>query len=228
MELIRMHNCSKTKEQIIELLLDGADRPGGSLSSEMHACRECSAEFDSLNATLRIMSRLKEIATPSESYWTSYHAGLREKLLCVGQRRGGHGEPPLQMEPATHNVAGLSRLTTLLKSSIRVPVPVAAAAMIVCVVLFSLWFRKSEQPTIQSTSVVHVPVEVPVIQEKIVTRVVYKERRTQSKNPTRTNGNPNVENTFARTQPIEPNLNGFKPAENVKLTVIKGGSTNEN
>ena len=53
---------------------------------------------------------------------------------------------------------------------------------------------------------------------------VYKERHAQSKNPTRANLNPNVENTFAR---IEPSLNGFKPAEDVKLTVIKGGSTNE-
>ncbi len=224
-----MHNCTKTKEQIIELLLDGADQPGDSLSTELHTCRECSAEFDSLNATLRITSRLKEMATPSESYWTSYHAGLREKLLCVvdGQRRGGHGEPPLQIEPAAHDVAGLSRLTTFLKSSIRVPVPVAAAAIIVCVVLFSLLFRKSEQPNIQPPSVVHVPVEVPVIKEKIVTRVVYKERRTQSKNPTSANRNPNVENTFAQTQTIDSSLYGFKPAENVKLTVIKGGSTNE-
>ena len=213
-----MHNCSKTKEQIIELLLDGADRPGDSLSTELHACRECSAEFDSLNATLRITSRLKEMATPSEGYWSSYHAGLREKLLCVvdGQRRVGHGEPPLR-----------STLRALLKSSIRVPVPVAAAAMIFFVVLFSLSFRKSEQPNIQPPSVVHVPVEVPVIQEKIVTRVVYKERRTQSKIPTRVNRNPTAENTFARTQTIDSSLYGFKPAENVKLTVIKGGSTNE-
>ena len=182
-----------------------------------------------MNATLRITSRLKEIATPPESYWSSYHAGLHEKLMCVvdGQRRGGHGEPPLQMELAAHDVAGLSWLTTFLKSSIRVPVPVAAAAMIVCVVLFSLLFRNSEPQTIQTNSVVHVPVEVPVIQEKIVTRVVYRERRAQSKNPTRANGNPSVENTFAQTQTIDSSLYGFKPAENAKLTVIKGGSTND-
>ena len=212
-----MHNCSKTKEQTIELLLDGTDQPPDSLSNELHACRECRAEFDALNATLRLTSRLKDTATPSESYWTSYHAGLREKLLCVmdGQRRGGHGGPPLQS------------LLALLRSSVRVPVPVAAAVVIVFGVLFSLSFRKSEQPNIQPPSIVHVPVEVPVFQEKIVTRVVYKERRAQSKNPTRVNRNPNVDDTFAKSQKTEPSLNGFKPAEDVKFVVIKGGSTNE-
>jgi hypothetical protein len=213
-----MHNCSNTKEQMIELLLDDTDQPRDSLATELHACRECSAEFDSLTATLRITSRLKEMTRASENYWSSYHAGLREKLLCVvdGQRRGGHGGPPRR-----------STLHALLKSSIRVPVPVAAAAVIVCLVVFSLWFRKSEQPASQNPLVVHVPVEVPVIQEKIVTRVVYKERRVQSKNPTRANRNPNVENTFARSETAEPSLNGFKPADDAKLTVIKRASVYE-
>ena len=204
-----MHNCSKTKEQIIELLLDGTDQPPNSLSNELHACRECGAEFDALNATLRLTSRLK---APPESYWTSYHDRLRQKLV--------HAAAP------THEPVGPSRLISFFKSSIRVPVPVAAAAVIVFVVLFSLSFRKSEQPNIQPPSVVHVPVEVPVFQEKIVTRVVYKERRSPSKNPTHANRNPTVENTFAKSL-VEPSLNGFKPAEDVKLTVIKGGSTNE-
>lgn len=207
-----MHNCSKTKEQIIELLLDGTDQPPDSLSNELHACRECGGEFDALNATLRLTSRLKEVPAPSESYWTSYHDRLRQKLVDAAA--------------PTREPSGPSRLITFFKSSIRVPVPVAAAAVIVFVVLFSLSFRKSEQPNIQPPSVVHVPVEVPVFQEKIVTRVVYKERRAQSKNPTHANRNPTVENTFAKSQ-VEPGLNGFKPAEDVKLTVIKGGSTNE-
>lgn len=205
-----MHNCSKTKDQIVELLLDGADKPRDLLSTELNACRECSAELDALNATLRITSRLKDTATPPDSYWTSYHLRLREKLLDAG-----------------HHVAGPSRLITFLKSSIRVPVPVAAATVIACLVLLAFSFRKTEQPNIKSPSVVQVPVEVPVIQEKIVTRVVYKERRTNLKNPTRANNNPNVENTFAKSQIFDSSLYGFKPAADVKLTVIKGGSTNE-
>jgi len=41
------------------------------------------------------------------------------------------------------------------------------------------------------------------------------------------NRNPMVEDTFAKSQRIESSLSGFKPAENVRLTVIKGGSANE-
>ncbi len=207
-----MHNCSKTKEQTIELLLDGIDQPPDSLSNELHACRECSAEFDALNATLRLTSRLKHVSTPSEFYWASYHDRLRQKLIRAAA-------------PTREPVAP-SWLISFFKSSIRVPVPVAAAAVIVFAVLFSLSFRKSEQPNIQPPSVVHVPVEVPVIQEKIVTRVVYKDRWLPSRKPTHANANPTVENTFAKSQ-VEPSLNGFKPAEDAKLTVIKGGSTNE-
>ena len=213
-----MHNCSKTKEQIIELLLDGTDQPQDPLAAELHACRDCSAEFDSVKATLRITSRLKETGMPSQSYWTGYHANLREKLLwaMVRQRRDSHGGPHIR-----------STLRALLKSSIRVPVPVAATAVIVCLVLVSVSIRKSELPAAQSPSVVHVPVEVPVVQEKIVTRVVYKQRRQHSKNPTRATSNPTVEDTFAKSQKIKPSLSGFKPAEDIKLTVIKGGSANE-
>jgi len=213
-----MHNCSKTKEQIIELLLDGNDQPGDRLAAEVRSCRDCSAEFDALNATLRITGRLKEMAAPPENYWTSYHARLRGKLVYAveGRRRGGHVGPSQQ-----------STLRSVLESSIRVPVPVAAVAVIAFLMLVPLSFRKSERANIQNPSVVQVPVEVPVIKEKIVTRVVYKERRSRFKNPTRGNRNPTVEDTFAKSQRIESSLSGFKPAENVKLTVIKGGSANE-
>lgn len=213
-----MHNCCKTRERIIELLLDDTDQPRDLLVADLHACRDCSAEFDSLNATLRITSRLKETGAPSESYWTSYHAKLRGKIVYAadGQHRGGHRGQPLR-----------SIFGTLLRSSIRVPVPVAAAALIVCLVLLSVSLRKSDQPVAQTPAVVHVPVEVPVVQEKIVTRVVYRERRQRSKNPTRATSNPTVEGTFAKSRKIGPSLGGFKPAEDIKLTVIKGGSANE-
>ena len=213
-----MHNCSKTREQIIELLLDDTNQSRDLLVADLHACRDCTAEFDTLNATLRITSRLKETGAPSESYWTGYHAKLRGKIVCAvdGQRRAGPEGPPLR-----------SMFRALFRSSIRVPVPVAAAAVIVCLVLVSVSLRKSDQPAAQSPAVVQVPVEVPVVQEKIVTRVVYKERRQRSKNPTRATSNRTVEDTFAKSQKIEPSLSGFKPAGDIKLTVIKGGFANE-
>ena len=45
-----MHNCTQTKEQITELVLDGAERPGERLSAELRHCADCRAEFESLTA----------------------------------------------------------------------------------------------------------------------------------------------------------------------------------
>jgi hypothetical protein len=76
---------------------------------------------------------------------------------------------------------------------------------------------------------VHVPVEVPVVQEKTITRVVYRHRRVHARG-SNIKGSK-VENIFARSQKprtdMPPSLVGFKPTDDVKLTVIKGGSANE-
>ena len=67
-------------------------------------------------------------------------------------------------------------------------------------------------------SVVEVPVEVPVVQEKVVTQVVYRERPSKRSKPTRAGSTNDA---------AVASLDGFKPAEEVKLTVIKGGAANE-
>jgi hypothetical protein len=91
--------------------------------------------------------------------------------------------------------------------------------MIIAVAALAVFAFRGFRPTApQSAVVVHVPVEVPVVQEKTVTRVVYRERRSPPKRSKRPNDTVQVESTFAQ----------FKPTDDVKLTVIKGGSTNEN
>src|SRR5215470_9721710 len=76
MERFEMHNCKETREQITELLLDG----DGRAEDVLDQCGECRAEFETLAATLRMTTRLRETVTPGEGYWTNYHAGLRGKL----------------------------------------------------------------------------------------------------------------------------------------------------
>ena len=49
----------------------------------LEGCAECRAEFDALNMTLRLTTRLSETAAPAESYWSGYHARLREKLATT-------------------------------------------------------------------------------------------------------------------------------------------------
>jgi hypothetical protein len=215
-----MHNCRETKEQLTELVLDGADRQADeALLAELRRCVECRGEFDALKATLRIVNRFSETAAPTEGYWIRYHARLRQKLSIAVNNK-------------THDSHGPSWLVRAFKSSIHVPVPVAVAVIVVCVALLQFALRGTRQQVIRplNTTVVEVPVEVPVVHEKIVTRVVYREQR--SRRSQQTVGPAKVDTTFAKSQKpqnedIPVSLVGFKPTDEIKLTVIKGGSSNE-
>ena len=209
-----MHNCSETKERITELLLDRADcLADEELLTELRGCPECRDEFEALSGTLRITSRSLKLAAPAEDYWTTYHAKLRHKLVNAN----AFSEP-----------AQPSLFVRFFRFSIPVPAPVALALLIVSAILIPVAIRAARQEPAQPLSVVRV--EVPVIQEKIVTQVVYRDRRLPSPLSKRSNNAaPNVEGTFAKSQDrdIPAAFVGFKPAETVKLTVIKGGSPYE-
>ena len=219
-----MHNCTETKERLIELVLDGRSAE----TSELNACAECRAEFDALNMTLRMTSRLSETAAPAESYWSGYHARLREKLATAPNP--SHAEKQRRKE----KLGPLFETMRLcVRTQVRVPLPLALAVIIACLALGVFAFRRAETPVAQPPLLVHVPVQVPVVQEKVVTRVVYRDRRSSSRNSRRAiNDDAQTESTFAKsrtssTGEIPASLNGFKPADEIKLTVIKGGSPYE-
>jgi len=191
-----MHNCNDTDEQITE-------------------CADCHEESNALNETLRITTRLIDAAAPPDSYWPGYHARLREKLT---QTRGSH-----VVTKASANEP--SWITRFFRASVPVPVPVGLALILVFA-LSLLFVSRAPEQTAPQLQVVHVPVEVPVVQEKIVTRVVYRERQTASRRSKQTITPSRNESTLARTHnPVS--LIGFKPTDEIKLTVIKGGSPNE-
>ena len=203
-----MHDCRETKEQLTELVLDGIDgRQDEALLTELNKCAECRAEFDALSATLRITTRLRETAVPAESYWVGYHAKLREKIqhsAMISDAKAQSRKVELK--------SFLAPLRLCVKATVPVPVPLIVAVVFAVIGLIAILGAK--QPASQSPLIVHVPVEVPVVQEKIVTRVVYRERRLPARTSKRTsNTEPKVEGTFAK----------FKPSDEVKLTVIKGG-----
>src|ERR1044072_5472019 len=165
-----MHNCTETKERLIELVLDG--RP-----VELNACAECRAELDALNMTLRMTSRLSETTAPAESYWSVYHARLREKLATAPNP--SHAEKQRRKE----KLGPLFETMRLcVRTQVHIPLPLAVAAIIACLALGVFAFRRVEKPVAQAPLIVHVPVQVPVVQEKVVTRVVYRDRRSSSKN----------------------------------------------
>ena len=193
-----MHNCKTTRDQLTELLIDGAELPASS-SAELRECVECRQEFRALKETLRLTTRLIETATPPNNYWPGYHARLREKL---------HAAQHLRIEPG--QLQRRSPLVRFFVSSIRIPVPVGLALL---AIFGFLIFRNPAPPHVEPT-IVQVPVEVPVIQEKTVERVVYREKPS-AKRPQRVTTPPRIESVA--------DLEGFKPAEEVKLTVLKGG-----
>jgi len=219
-----MHNCTETKERLIELVLDGRSAE----TSELNACAECRAEFDALNMTLRMTSRLSETAAPAESYWSGYHARLHEKLATAPNP--SHAEKQRRKE----KLGPLFETMRLcVRTQVRVPLPLAIAVIIACLALGVFAVRRAETPVAQPPLLVQAPVQVPVVQEKVVTRVVYRDRRSSSRNSRRAiNDDAQTESTFAKsrtssTGEIPASLYGFKPADEIKLTVIKGGSPYE-
>jgi hypothetical protein len=221
-----MHNCTETKERFVELVLDGRLVEAAE-TSELNACAECRAEFDALNMTLRMTSRVSETAAPPESYWSGYHVRLRQKLATTPNP--SHAEKQSRKEKLGPLFA---TMRLCVRTSIRVPLPLAIAVVITCLALGVFALRRAEQPVAQPPLVVHVPVEVPVVQEKVVTRVVYRDRRSSSRNSRRAINDARAESTFAKsrkpsTDEIPASLNGFKPTDEIKLTVLKGGTPYE-
>lgn len=222
-----MHNCKETREQLTELLLDGDGRAEGVLDH----CEECRAEFEALAATLRMTARVRETVMPTEDYWTGYHAQLQSKLegfQAKAQRLRHEKTQREELKPGLGFIFASLRqpLRLCVKTFLRpVPVPLGIAVLAIGLVLALFAIRSARQP--QAPIVVQVPVEVPTIQEKVVTQVVYRDRWRVSKPSKRVVSDPTTENIFARSREIPGTLSGFKPTDEVKLTVIKGGSPNE-
>ena len=234
-----MHNCKETRELFTELLLDGIDfRSDQAISVELSRCSECRAEFETLSATLRMTSRVSEVATPAEDYWPAYHAKLRQRLVdaqtpttsrAQAQR---HKEKLGPLFEPLRPGAGNSLFVRFLKTTLPVPLPLGIALVVAAALLIPLAIRATRVQPSNTTTIVRVPVEVPVVQEKIVTRVVYRDRQPVVRTTKRATDAARAETTFAksqrtRTEAMPTSLVGFKPSDEVKLTVIKGGVPNE-
>ena len=212
-----MHNCRETKERLAEMVLDGVD-----CGAELNGCAECSTEFAALNATLRMTRRVSETASPAESYWSGYHTRLRKKLALaegISHAKAQRREVDAEKNRASALRLFFAPLRLCVRTAVRVPVPLVVLTILAFAALSVFAVRASRRPAVQSPVIVHVPVEVPVVQEKIVTRVVYRDRRSSSRTSRRAINDARAE--------VTATLTGFKPTEEVKLTVIKGGAPNE-
>jgi hypothetical protein len=104
-----------------------------------------------------------------------------------------------------------------LARSIRIPVPIAAAAVLLLCATSFLAARKATSVSIvnppAAVSMKIVEVQVPVVQEKIVTRVVYKQTGAQQVKESPAHISP----------PPRIDLADFRPVNDIKPIVIHGG-----
>ena len=209
-----MHSCKTTRDLITELLSEGTSPPTQELLDELRCCRECRQEFEALKDTLSLTTGVIESVAPPEEYWTDYHRALKQKLLTSRA-------PVVMMRQP-------SWLMRMFRTSVPVPVPVGLALVLLFGVALFFATRAATPKQPEAPVVVRETVEVRVPQERIVTRIVYRDRYRPAV-LRKTNQN-NEQSTLARSQrneAIPSSLVGFKPLEEIKLTVIKGGTGND-
>jgi hypothetical protein len=225
-----MHNCKALKSRLIEQALDETRSGQSALPAELEHCHTCREEFASLRGVLRVADQAMQSTLPAEDFWSGYHARLRQRL----ESTSGSAVPSRSQQPRTDT--GLQNwLRRLVTASVPVPVPLAAVLVVLFGVslLFAMNFRRSSsaEPISGAPHVITRVVEVPVIQERTITRVVYREKnfstlpgRSSQPDQSRSNGVADRNRADAEA-PIS--LAGFKPANEVKLTIIKGSSRDE-
>ncbi|HEX8177002.1 MAG TPA: hypothetical protein VF543_18065 [Pyrinomonadaceae bacterium] len=218
-----MHDCRKTREDLIDLLFNEmGEEDELRLLEEMEACRDCRAEHQSMREALGAFDEAAPAMIPAGEFWTEHHARMRERLIDAT------GAQPASPLPFWRRALG---------ASFSIPVPVAVAAAILFAATSVLAIRsfifspqlKREQASAAAEKIqyVEVPVDRRVIEERVVTRTVYVNRRARRANQTAPSLQ-DIPGMTARRKEDESisapqaTLSGFQPPTDVKLTVIKG------
>jgi anti-sigma factor RsiW len=233
-----MHNCKSSKNCFIDLAL-GEIEPARAteLQAELNDCPDCHEEYESLRSTLHVSTQALRSAVPGEEYWPGYRTRLHSKLLA--------SPAPPGASPALASISLRSQMWLALKAmattSVRIPVPAALALLLVFgVSYFVLRARAQVNLTpltpvaLFGTEVKTETREVPVIHERVVTRVVYVEKKARRSasdanrsNRTEIPATPNSVAVTGANPATALSLAGFKPTNEVKLTVIKGSYKDE-
>lgn len=224
-----MHDCREVESKLIDLVFDELETDDKlRLLGETEGCTRCLNLRRSMTGTLVVFDRALAAASPAENYWQGYNERLNRKLNAIDRRA------PEKRAPFWKRIFA---------ASLPVPVPVAAAIIIALLVSSVLALRRSSpdgsvvQPqATASSSVTAAPVpvkivEVPVVSERVVTRIVYVERKrheknetrrsptliAQSKSPVSARGAKDEQSGFI----TRANLAGFEPTSEVKIRMIR-------
>jgi hypothetical protein len=166
-----MHDCRTTEGRLVDLVFDelGAGERRR-LLAELDGCADCLEEYRSMAGALSAFDEAGEAAPPDEAYWHDYQAALRRRL-----------------RPAASTVAPRRAPFWRRALAARLTVPAPAAAAVALALLFSTALALSPRtPPARSpapprqTAAAATPPQVPpapIVTERVVTRVVYVERR---------------------------------------------------
>jgi anti-sigma factor RsiW len=247
-----MHNCRLTRNDLVDLALDEVPpAEAEQLLSELNGCSSCREEYATLSNTWRVSAQAMQSVLPREEFWPGYHARLKKNLTQrlseeieeTSQRSLSSAKwVRIRLAVAMHTASLLSFVRQLATTSVRVPLPAALMLMLLFgVAVLALagrassglpsvgWEPANTIPSTQLPSVETRLVPVSVIQERIVTRVVYvekKSRRSTTSNPPdrEDRGGPHrfVRAGSDASAETAMSLVGFKPTDQVKLSIIKG------
>jgi len=227
-----MHDCRLTQEHLLDLIFDELEAPARvSLLAEVDRCARCRAEYRSLAATLRACDEVAAIAQPQAGYWPVYHDALSHRLHRAAST----------VNDAAHLKAPIWR--HLFNTSLSVPAPLAALVLLLLLAssILSLFLLVRPAPAPIVINAPHAApdapqvklIEVPVVRDRTITQTIHVRRRNSSSERRRT---PRVNlarfnrpdagriNTNVATR---ANLSGFKPADEVKIRLIRGVDANE-
>lgn len=212
-----MHDCKAIKDELIDLALSD-ERLQTDASIELPACHACREELNSLRNTMQMTRAAVQLAEPGEQFWSGYEARLRERL---------RGEAPSPVSTLSVRRSLPAMLRDFAFASVPVPAPLALAifGFVIFAAVFMFYARKSTSaPAVPVLSVVEKTIEVPVVHEKVITRVVYRSRESapllarESGMSRRNLADKQREETICMADGLE----GFKPAHDARLTIIKG------
>jgi hypothetical protein len=243
-----MHNCKTTRIGLIDLALDelqASERK--QLLTELGGCAECQEEYAALSRALRTTHQAIQSTAPLENFWPGYHSRLSDRIRNLAL--ADSAATLLERAP----VAGLSLKSRLRQvsrrvglalgriagASVRIPVPVAAVIVLCFGLSLFLVIRVRGQVT--GAAATRTPlaivetrtIEVPISKEKVITRVVYLEKDRKQAGMSTPRGARSFSNTVAQDRKelsgktAAVYLSGFKPADEVKLTIIKGSFHDE-
>jgi hypothetical protein len=206
-----MHNCKDAKEALMEAALQRRIP----IPDEFVDCPRCREEFDSLRSTMQMTDVALQLVQPRENFWVGYEARLRRRLASDEQ-------------PASRSRlhAFASLLRGLATASVPVPAPLALAVF--GLLAFSTFFLLrartiSNAPPAETPSTIVRTIEIPLIQEKLVTRVVYRDRSAAKQtSPTTLRRDSAMVVTRRGETPATQSLAGFMPVPEARLTLIKG------